>query len=121
MGSVWAYGQALTSTAAAISYLKSSLGKEHTPLLLEQTDTDEGVWLADTTRLIHVVDYSYSSSKALLNGISSNTPIEVHVGLTSSYVPHELRAFTFSEVNMNLVVRDGRVTFEEPGIEGSVY
>jgi hypothetical protein len=120
VGSKWLYNDYVETTAEAVMHLKNSLGMQNTPLVLE-TANSGFVTYADVSKMIHVVDFGYTNEK-FLDGISSNTPIEIYVDMSSIYSLNTVIMHSFTELNYNLSIRNGQVTYVEPkpGV-GTVY
>jgi hypothetical protein len=120
VGSKWLYNDYVETTAEAVMHLKNSLGMQNTPLVLE-TANSGFVTYADVSKMIHVVDFGYTNEK-FLDGISSNTPIEIYVDMSSIYSLNTTVMHSFTELNYNLSIRNGQVTYVEPkpGV-GTVY
>ena len=71
--------------------------------------------------MIHVVDFGYTNEK-FLNGISSNTPIEIYVEMSNTYSVNTIVMHSFTEMSYNLSIRNGQVTYTEPKPgQGTVY
>jgi hypothetical protein len=89
------------------------------PLWLEQISTGTITGgaahfsFADTIKSVSCVDFGYSNEK-FLDGINSNTPVEFHLYTRPSYVSGEIMSHFFSELNYNLSIRQGQVTYTEP-------
>jgi hypothetical protein len=120
VGSKWLYNDYVETTAEAVMHLKNSLGMQNTPLVLE-TANSGFVTYADVSKMIHVVDFGYTNEK-FLDGISSNTPIEIYVDMSPTYTLNTTVMHSFTELNYNLSIRRGQVTYVEPkpGV-GTVY
>ena len=120
VGSKWLFNDYVETTAEAVMHLKNSLGMQNTPLVLE-TANSGFVTYADVSKMIHVVDFGYTNEK-FLDGISSNTPIEIYVDMSSTYTVNSSVMHSFTELNYNLSIRNGQVTYVEPkpGV-GTVY
>jgi hypothetical protein len=112
VGSKWLYNDYVIGTAEAVMHLKNSLGMQNTPLVLE-TANDTFVTYADVSKMIHVVDFGYTNEK-FLDGISSNTPIEIYVDMSSTFTVNSSVMHSFTELNYNLSIRNGQVTYVEP-------
>jgi len=112
VGSKWLYNDYVEGTAEAVMHLKNSLGMQNTPLVLE-TANSGFVTYADVSKMIHVVDFGYTNEK-FLDGISSNTPIEIYVDMSSIYSLNTTVMHSFTELNYNLSIRNGQVTYVEP-------
>ena len=69
----------------------------------------------------HVVDFGYTNEN-FLDGISSNSAIELYVDMSSTYTQNTTVMHSFTELNYNLSIRKGQVTYTEPkpGV-GTVY
>jgi hypothetical protein len=120
VGSKWLYNDYVETTAEAVMHLKNSLGMQNTPLVLE-TANSGFVTYADVSKMIHVVDFGYTNEK-FLDGISSNTPIEIYVDMSSIYSLNTTVMHSFTELNYNLSIRNGQVTYVEPKPgQGTVY
>jgi hypothetical protein len=101
-------------------HLKNSLGMQNTPLVLE-TANNAYVTYADVSKMIHVVDFGYTNEK-FLDGISSNTPIEIYVDMSPTFTVNSSVMHSFTELNYNLSIRKGQVTYVEPKPgQGTVY
>ena len=120
VGSKWLYNDYVTTTAEAVMHLKNSLGMQNTPLVLE-TVNSAFITYADVSKMIHVVDFGYTNEK-FLDGISSNTPIEFYVDMSSIYTQNTSIMHSFTELNYNLSIKKGQVSYVEPkpGV-GTVY
>jgi hypothetical protein len=120
VGSKWLFNDYVETTAEAVMHLKNSLGMQNTPLVLE-TANNAYVTYADVSKMIHTVDFGYTNEK-FLDGISSNTPIEIYVDMSSTYTRNTTVMHSFTELNYNLSIRRGQVTYVEPkpGV-GTVY
>jgi hypothetical protein len=120
VGSKWLFNDYVETTAEAVMHLKNSLGMQNTPLVLE-TANSAFVTYADVSKMIHTVDFGYTNEK-FLDGISSNTPIEIYVDMSSTYTVNSSVMHSFTELNYNLSIRKGQVTYVEPkpGV-GTVY
>jgi hypothetical protein len=120
VGSKWLFNDCVVTTAEAVMHLKNSLGMQNTPLVLE-TANSGFVTYADDSKMIHVVDFGYTNEK-FLDGISSNTPIEIYGDMSSTYTQNTTVMHSFTELNYNLSIRKGQVTYLEPkpGV-GTVY
>jgi hypothetical protein len=120
VGSKWLYNDYVETSAEAIQHLKNSLGMQDTPLVLETADSTFETY-ADTSKLIHVVDFGYTNEK-FLDGISSNTPIEIYVDMSSTYTQNTSVMHSFTELNYNLSIKGGQVSYVEPKPgQGTVY
>jgi hypothetical protein len=120
VGSKWLYNDYVEGTAESVMHLKNSLGMQNTPLVLE-TANSGFITYADVSKMIHVVDFGYTNEK-FLDGISSNTPIEFYVDMSTIYSLNTSIMHSFTELNYNLSIRKGQVSYVEPkpGV-GTVY
>jgi hypothetical protein len=104
-------------SAEAIMQLKNSLGFQDVSLWLEQASTAESVQAdvsyADLGKFIQCVDFGYTNEK-FLDGISPNTPIELFVDTKTTYASGSLMMHSFTEMNYNLSIKQGHVTYTEP-------
>jgi hypothetical protein len=93
---------------------------QNTPLVLETTN-NAYVTYADVSKMIHVVDFGYTNEK-FLDGISSNSAIELYVDMSPTFTVNSSVMHSFTELNYNLSIRNGQVTYVEPkpGV-GTVY
>ena len=81
----------------------------------------EDTFLADWVKFVQCVDFGYTNEK-FLDGISSNTPVELFIDTKSSYTGGSIMMHSFTEMNYNLSIRNGTVSYTEPrGGIGSVY
>jgi len=120
VGSKWLYNDYVEGTAEAVMHLKNSLGMQNTPLVLE-TANSGFITYADVSKMIHVVDFGYTNEK-FLDGISSNTPIEFYIDMSLVYSLNTTVMHSFTELNYNLSIRNGQVTYVEPKPgQGTVY
>ena len=54
--------------------------------------------------------------------MSSNTPIEIYVDMSSTYTQNTSVMHSFTEMPYNLSIRNGQVTYTEPKPgQGTVY
>jgi len=119
VGSKWMYSEPIETSTELIMHLKNSLGMSDVPLWLEQISTGTITGgaahhsFADTLKSVSCVDFGYSNEK-FLDGINSNTPVEFHLYTRPSYVSGEIMSHFFSELNYNLSIRQGQVTYTEP-------
>jgi hypothetical protein len=112
VGSKWLFNDYVESTAEAIQHLKNSLGMQDTPLHLEKANSGF-VTYADVSKLVQVVDFGYTNEK-FLDGISSNSAIELYVDMSSTYTQNTSVMHSFTEMSYNLSIRKGQVTYVEP-------
>jgi len=126
VGSKWLFNEPVSNTAEAIMHLKNSLGLQHKSLWLEQASVIASGGLpeqpmAPSAKFVQVVDFGYSNEK-FLDGISSNTPVELIIETKTGYTPGSIMMHSFTELNYNLSIRMGQVTYTEPKPgSGSVY
>jgi hypothetical protein len=122
VGSKWLFNEPVDGTALAVMHLKNSLGYKDTSLMLEQgSTTDSYITFADVSKFVQCIDFGYTNEK-FLDGISSNAPIEIFVETGSTYVSGASMMHSFTEMNYNLSIKKGVVTYVEPkpGV-GNVY
>jgi len=120
VGSKWLFNDYVEGTAETVQHLKNSLGMQDTPLVLETVNSLNDTY-ADVSKMIHVVDFGYTNEK-FLNGISSNTPIEIYVEMANTYSVNTIVMHSFTEMSYNLSIRNGQVTYTEPKPgQGTVY
>jgi hypothetical protein len=120
VGSKWLFNDYIETTGEAVQHLKNSLGMQDTPLVLETVNSIFDTY-ADISKLIHVVDFGYTNEK-FLDGISSNTPIEIYVDMSSTYAVNTVVMHSFTEMSYNLSIRSGQVSYVEPKPgQGTVY
>jgi len=119
VGTKWMYSEPVETSAEMIMHLKNSLGMSDTPLWIEQTSTGDlpgelaDFSMADISRSIQCADFGYSNEK-FLDGINSNTPIEIYLYTQDAYIAGAVTSHFFSEINYNLSIRQGVVTYTEP-------
>ena len=88
-------------------------------LWMEQVTTGEAegglrdIPSADVLRSVQCVDFGYSSEK-FLDGINSNTPIEFYLYTQDAYIAGDVTSHFFTELNYNLSIRQGMVSYTEP-------
>jgi hypothetical protein len=121
------YSEPVETSAEMIMHLKNSLGLSDTPLWIEQVSTGDqagetaDIPLHEITRSVQCADFGYSNEK-FLDGINSNSPIEVYLYTQDAYVAGAVTSHFFTELNYNLSIRQGQVTYIEPkGGVGFVY
>jgi len=122
VGSKWLFNEAVDGTEEAVMHLKNSLGYQNKSLMLEQGNTsDEYITFAKYSKFVQCIDFGYTNER-FLDGINSNTPIEFFVETGSSYVSGTVNMHSFTEMNYNLSIKRGVVSYVEPkpGI-GNVY
>jgi hypothetical protein len=122
VGSKWLFNEPVSDAAEAVMHLKNSLGYQDTSLICEQASESGGdITYANMNKFVQCVDFGYTNEK-FLDGISSNTPIEIIVETRPAYVSGTVMMHSFTEMNYNLSIKKGVVTYVEPkpGV-GNVY
>jgi len=118
VGSKWMYSEAVETASEMTMHLKNSLGLSDVSLYLEQATTGDGFAnkdfpFAEQVKSIQCVDFGYSNEK-FLDGINSNSPIEFYLFTQDAYTNGAVTSHFFAEMNYNLSIRQGVVTYTEP-------
>jgi galactokinase/mevalonate kinase-like predicted kinase len=116
------FNEPVVDSAEAVMHLKNSLGYQDTSLICEQASESGGdITYANMNKFVQCVDFGYTNEK-FLDGISSNSPIELIVETRTAYASGTVMMHSFTEMHYNLSIKKGMVTYVEPkpGV-GNVY
>jgi hypothetical protein len=112
------FSEPIETASEMTMHLKNSLGMSDVSLYLEQATSGDGFVpqdfsFAEQVKSIQCVDFGYSNEK-FLDGINSNAPIEFYLFTQDAYTNGAVVSHFFSELNYNLSIKQGVVTYTEP-------
>ena len=113
VGSKFIHNEPVTGAIETITHLKNSLGLHDKALYLDQFNSSGDVLNCDKFALVQCIDFGYSSGEKFLDGIASNTPIELYIEMGPTYTPSTVTMHSFTEMSYNLSIKNGQVRYVE--------